>query len=104
MGYPSRGGTGTQFVPPHNYSGRIPLEGAAMVDVIVGWLGGEARTVAFAIASGVAGFLAKGTYDLVAARRKDRLERVNQQLKLLYGPLYALNQAGNLAWMAFRTK
>ena len=73
-----------------------------MTDTLVSWLGGEAKTIAFAILSGVVGFLAKGVYDLWAARRKDRLERVNQQLKLLYGPLYALNQAGNLAWGAFR--
>ena len=62
-----------------------------MTDTLVSWLGGEAKTIAFAILSGVVGFLAKGVYDLWAARRKDRLERVNQQLKLLYGPLYALN-------------
>jgi hypothetical protein len=67
-------------------------------------LGGEAKTVAFAILSGVFGFLAKAVYDLWAARRKDRLERVNQQLRLLYGPLYALNQAGNHAWVAFRIR
>jgi hypothetical protein len=73
-----------------------------MADSLVSWLGGEAKTVAFALLSGVVGFLAKGVYDLWTARRKDRLERVNQQLKLLYGPLYALNQASNLAWAAFR--
>jgi hypothetical protein len=65
-------------------------------------LGGEASTVAFAILSGVVGFLAKGFYDLWAARRNDRLERVNQQLRELYGPLYALNQADRHAWEAFR--
>ena len=75
-----------------------------MPDILVSWLGGEAKTVAFAILSGVAGFLAKGIYDLWAARRKERLERVNLQLKLLYGPLYALNQAGRLAWDAFRSR
>jgi len=75
-----------------------------MIDSIVNWLGGEAKTVTFAILSGVFGFLAKGGYDLWLARRKDKLERVNLQLKLLYGPLYALNQAGFLAWQAFRTR
>jgi hypothetical protein len=75
-----------------------------MTDTLFSWLGGEAKTVAFAILSGVVGFLAKGIYDLWAARRKDKLERVNQQLKFLYGPLYALNQAGNLAWAAFRSR
>ncbi len=75
-----------------------------MLDDVISWLGGEARTVAFAVVSGVAGFLAKGLYDLVVARRKDRLDRLNQQLKLLYGPLYALNQSGSLAWKAFRQR
>jgi hypothetical protein len=74
-----------------------------MGDILVSWLGGEAKTIAFAILSGVVGFLAKGVYDLWTARRKDRLERVNQQLKLFYGPLYALNEAGGLAWAAFRS-
>jgi hypothetical protein len=55
---------------------------------------GSDKTVAFAILSGVIGFFAKGLYDLWATRRKERLDRVNQQLKLLYGPLFALNQAG----------
>jgi hypothetical protein len=75
-----------------------------MINSLVAWLGGEAKTVAFAILSGVIGFLAKGFYDLWLASRKDKLERLNQQLKLLYGPLYALNQANNLAWKAFRSR
>jgi hypothetical protein len=75
-----------------------------VLDGLVAVLGGEAKTVAFAVVSGVAGFLAKGVYDLVAARRNDRLDRVNQQLKLLYGPLYALDRSGAIAWAAFRTK
>jgi hypothetical protein len=73
------------------------------MDTVVQLLGGEAKTVAFAILSGVIGFFAKAVYDLWTARRKDHLDRVNQQLKLFYGPLYALNQAGHHAWGAFRT-
>jgi hypothetical protein len=73
-----------------------------VIDELVHWLGGEAKTVAFAILSGVLGFLAKGAYDLWLARRKDKLERINQQLKLLYGPLYSINQSSQLAWAAFR--
>jgi hypothetical protein len=75
-----------------------------MIDTLVLWLGDEAKTVAFAILSGVIGFLAKGVYDLWLARRKDKLERVSQQLELLYGPLYAINQSSALAWKAFRSK
>jgi len=73
------------------------------MDTVIAFLGGEARTVAFAILSGVIAFMAKGAYDLWVAQRKERLERVNQQLKLLYGPLYALNQSSHHAWVAFRT-
>jgi hypothetical protein len=75
-----------------------------MFDRLVMWLGGEAKTVAFAIVGGVVGFLAKGAYDLWSARRKERLDRVNKQLKLLYGPLYALNRSSNIAWSAFRKR
>jgi hypothetical protein len=35
------------------------------------------------------------------ARRKDQLERVNEQLKLLDGPLFALNKATEITWVAF---
>lgn len=75
-----------------------------MIDSIINWLGGETNTIAFAFLSGVIGFLAKGVYDLWLARRKEKLERVNQQLKLFYGPLYSLNRSGNLAWTAFRSR
>ncbi len=71
---------------------------------LLSWLGGEGKTIAFAIVAGVAGFIAKGVYELWTARRKERLDRVNQQLKLLYGPLYALNRASGLAWSAFRSR
>lgn len=76
-----------------------------MMDALISWFGADAaKTVAFAILSGVAGFFAKGFYDIWLAQRKDRLDRVNQQLKLLYGPLYALDRANNLAWTAFRSR
>jgi len=71
---------------------------------LAAWLGGEAKTVAFAILSGVIAFLAKSLYDLWLARRKDKLDRLNQQLRLLYGPLYAMNRASGIAWKAFRSR
>lgn len=46
--------------------------------------------------------LAKYINDVIIAQRKDRLERVNQQLKNLYGPLYAINEASQVAWKEFR--
>jgi len=49
------------------------------------------------------GAAAKYLTDLRLARRKDRLDRVNQQLGKLYGPLYALDRAGSTAWTSFRS-
>jgi len=72
------------------------------VDTLIEWLGGEAKTISFAILAGVVGFLTKSFYDLYVTRRKDKLDRVNQQLRLLYGPLYALNATAHQAWSAFR--
>jgi len=72
-----------------------------MTDSLVSWFGGGANTVAFAILSGVIGFLTKGVYDLWMARRKDKLERINQQLRLLYGPLFSLVNVSTITWKAF---
>ena len=37
------------------------------------------------------GFAVKYLNDIKIAQRKDRLDRINQQLKFLYGPLYAID-------------
>lgn len=75
-----------------------------MMEDIVKFLGGTESTIAFAIFCGVTGFFAKVSYELFLARRKDRLDRINKQLCHLYGPLFSINQASYLAWMAFRTE
>jgi hypothetical protein len=75
-----------------------------MVNGLTSWLAGDTKTISFAILSAVIGFVSKGIYDIRLARRKDRLDRLNQQLKLLYGPLYSLNLSGGLAWSAFRRR
>ena len=49
------------------------------------------------------GFLVKYFNDLSIAKRKDRLERINRQLKDLYGPLLSLTNSANNAWEKFRT-
>jgi hypothetical protein len=67
---------------------------------MVSWLG-QTNGVAFVILSGVVAFLAKSFYELYLARRKERLERVNQQLRLLYGPLFALVNASSITWGEF---
>jgi len=50
------------------------------------------------------GFAAKYLNDIKLAQRRDRLDRINQQLKFLYGPLYATDQAARTAWLGFRSK
>lgn len=42
--------------------------------------------------------------NLASARRKDRLERINNQLKNLYGPLLITEQSASAAWSAFRRR
>jgi hypothetical protein len=37
-------------------------------------------------------------------RRKDRLDRVNQQLRELYGPLYAVVRVSDMVWTDFRSR
>jgi hypothetical protein len=50
------------------------------------------------------GYLAKYFHDVSLAAQKNKLDRLNQQLKLLYGPLLCLSQASNAAWKAFRVR
>jgi hypothetical protein len=73
-----------------------------MIDKLITWLGGEDNTVAFAVAAGVLGFIAKSIYDLWLTRRKDKLDRVTGQLRDLYGPLFSLVSAASTTWEAFR--
>lgn len=69
------------------------------------WLNSlNSNSVGFILIASILGFVSKGLYELWSARRKEQLERVNQQLRLFYGPLYTLNQASNEAWIAFRKK
>jgi hypothetical protein len=44
------------------------------------------------------------SYSLFLARRKDRLARINRQLRDLYGPLYALTETGEHVWSSFRSQ
>jgi len=52
----------------------------------------------------VAGYAFKYFHDRAVTRRKDRLDRINLQLRHLYGPLYSIRQASERAWMGFRQK
>jgi hypothetical protein len=52
----------------------------------------------------VAGFVVKYANDLAIARRRDQLDRVNAQLRLFYGPLFALTRASATVWTQFRAQ
>ncbi len=50
------------------------------------------------------GYFLKYFNDLKIARRKDKLNRINRQLKELYGPLLTLTSSSNATWKEFRKK
>jgi hypothetical protein len=49
------------------------------------------------------GYLVKYFNDVSITKRKDKLDRVNHQLKDLYGPLLSLTNSSNTAWVKFRS-
>jgi hypothetical protein len=59
-------------------------------------------TVTSTVILAFVGYIVKYLNDLAIARRRDRLDRVNAQLRLLYGPLFSLSKAGSAAWTSFR--
>jgi len=59
-------------------------------------------TIAVSVLLAAAGYVATYLYNLKLAQRKDRLDRVNQQLSDLYGPLLALVSSAQSCWDAFR--
>ena len=50
------------------------------------------------------GYFVKYATDLRLAQRNDRLERINRQLSLFYGPLLALTESSKESWDAFRKR
>lgn len=59
-------------------------------------------TITVTIGLALVGYLATYLNNLRLARRADQLDRIEHQLKDLYGPLFALSHASNAAWRAFR--
>ena len=49
------------------------------------------------------GYLATYLNNLRLSQRAEKLERVNRQLGELYGPMFALTNASDIAWRAFRS-
>ncbi|MBK6263955.1 hypothetical protein JKA74_02810 [Marivirga sp. S37H4] len=52
----------------------------------------------------ISGYLAKYFNDIRLAKRKDKLDRINRQLKEFYGPLFSLTASSNASWIEFRKK
>ena len=61
-------------------------------------------TIAVSVLLAACGYIAAYVYNLKLAQRKDRLERVNQQLSDFYGPLFALVSSSQSCWEAFRRR
>jgi hypothetical protein len=66
--------------------------------------GKTTATLIVTIALAFISYIVKYLNDLAIARRKDQLDRINSQLRNLYGPLYAIDQATDIAWKAFRSR
>lgn len=61
-----------------------------------------ALTVSATILVAVSGYFFTYFNSRRLERRKDRLQRVNEQLQEFHGPLYSLSQTSMMAWDAFR--
>ena len=59
-------------------------------------------TLTVTLLLGVAGYVVTYFNTLRLTKRKERLDRVNRQLRELYGPLYALTEGADKSWRAFR--
>jgi hypothetical protein len=59
-------------------------------------------TLTVSVVLAFVGYWATYWNNLRISQRKDKLDRVNRQLKELYGPLFALGHASEVAWKKFR--
>lgn len=59
-------------------------------------------TTTVTILLAIAGYVFTYLNNLRLSQRKDRLDRVNRQLAELYGPMFSLVNASNIAWQGFR--
>jgi len=64
----------------------------------------DAATLIITITLALLGYLITYINNIRLSQRAERLQRVNRQLAELYGQLFALSQASDKAWQAFRRK
>lgn len=75
-----------------------------MQETIKNKISWELIGVLITITLAIGGYLYSYFHDLATAKRQAQLERVNLQLRNLYGPLFALTQVSEKVWIEFREK
>lgn len=58
-------------------------------------------TIVVSVTLALIGYIFTYFNNLRLARRKDKLDRIDRQLRDFYGPLFALDQASNIMFVAF---
>lgn len=61
-------------------------------------------TIIVSITLALVGYMFTYFNNLRLAKRKDRIDRIDRQLRDFYGPLFAIDQASTRVWKAFRTQ
>ena len=61
-------------------------------------------STAITVSLALLGYIFTYANNLRLSQRSEKLERINKQLSELYGPLFALAHASQMAWTAFRKK
>ena len=64
----------------------------------------QVATLSVTVMLAFIGYMATYLNNLRLVQRKDRLERVERQLRDFYGPLLSLSESSTRAWQAFRSK
>jgi hypothetical protein len=59
-------------------------------------------TLLVSVLLAVSGYIATYLNTLRLTKRRERLDRLDRQLRELYGPLYALTESAEKSWIAFR--
>jgi hypothetical protein len=61
-------------------------------------------TTSVTIALAIIGYLATYINNLILNQRKEKLDRLNRQLSELYGPMFGITHASDIAWQQFKKK
>ena len=61
-------------------------------------------TTSLPILLAIIGYLATYVNNLIVSQRKEKLDRINRQLSELYGPMFGITHASDIAWQEFKKK